>query len=132
MELTQEMIDEINKNSPYDQGIFKEGNGVPLHVKELVVYSRYESGGYSGGDCWGGVAKRYDNEAPKDHMMVLDLVLAKLRPKATFLEYRSITRLIENNRDSGSDYYGNSTEWMVEYIPLSKLYELLEKFDEGE
>lgn len=51
MILTEDQIKEINRKCPSDQGIFREGNGIPLHIKELCIYSRYSSGGRPG-SCW--------------------------------------------------------------------------------
>lgn len=48
MELTQEQIEAINKECPYNQGVFREPYGIPVKIKEPVIYCRYEIGGYSG------------------------------------------------------------------------------------
>ncbi len=128
MKLTDEDIAQINNECPYDQGIFKEPYGIPVHIKEHVIYGRYESGGYSGGSCWDDSDPRpYSNDAPHDRMKVLDIVLKKIRPNTTFLEYRMLSGLIHNNSETEYEYYGNSTDWTIEYIILSELYEAIEK-----
>jgi hypothetical protein len=129
--LTQEQIDKINSQCPYEQGIFIQPYGIPTDIKELVVYGRYETGGITGGSCWGTERHYYTEDAPKDRMKVLDLVLKELKPNITFLEYREISELIHDNseRDEG-DYYGNCKDWKIEYIILSELYNLLATWEE--
>jgi hypothetical protein len=125
MELTKEQLEEINKKCPYDQGIFLQPYGIPVDVKELVIYGRYKTGGTEGGDCWGGKSKSFTEEPPKDRMKVLDLVLEVLCPNLSFLKFSELERLIENNTETQREYYGNSTDYMIEYLPLSELYKAL-------
>jgi len=129
MELTQTQIEAINEECPYNQGVFKEPYGIPVNIKEPVIYCRYETGGYSGGSCWDDSDPQpYTEEPPKDRMKVLELVLKVLKPQISFLEYRMIEGLIHDNSETEHEYYGNSTEWKIEYIKLSDLYEALAKF----
>lgn len=51
MELTQSQIELINEACPYGQGVFREPFGIPNHIKELVVYTKWDSGGMRGGSC---------------------------------------------------------------------------------
>jgi hypothetical protein len=129
MELTQEQIESINKECPYNQGVFREPYGIPVKIKEPVIYCRYEIGGFSGGSCWDDSDPQpYSEEPPKDRMKVLELVLKLLKPQISFLEYRMIEGLIHDNSETEYEYYGNSTDWKIEYIKLSDLYEALAKF----
>lgn len=117
-------IKEINSTCPSGQGIFSEPNGIPIDIKEPVIYSRYEIGGYRGGSCWGSIAKPYIvDEKPK--FKVLDMVLKKIKPDLTYLEFRELEDLIQTNEDSDREYYGNSTDYKIEYIILSDLYKTL-------
>jgi hypothetical protein len=134
MELSKEQIERINKEAPNEwqtneQGIFTQPFGIPVHIKEPVVYCRYESGGYSGGSCWDDSDPQpYERDAPKDKMKVLDLVLKELKPEITFLQFREIEKLIHTNEETEYEYYGNSTDFKIEYIILSELISALEKF----
>lgn len=126
--LTEEDIKEINNSGKIDSwysGIWEEPFGVPNDEKRLLIYSRYESGGYSGGSCWGNEARAYSKTMPKNHMKILDLVLEKVCPNLTYLEYKSISRLIQSNEKTEYEYYGNSTNFIVEYLPLDDLYKHL-------
>lgn len=134
MELNKEQIEKINDSLPYisgmDQGIFTEPYGIPYHIKEPVIYCRYETGGYSGGSCWDDSDPRpYSSDAPKDKMKVLDLVLAELYPRISYLEFKEIQALVHTNSETEFEYYGNSTDWEIEYIVLSELIDLLEHFE---
>lgn len=129
MKLSESQIKKINDKCPYNQGIFKEPYGIPVHIKEHVIYCRYETGGMSGGSCWDTAedegATPYEADPPKDKMKVLELVLEIVKPNITFLEYRKIESLIHDNSETEYEYYGNSTDWKIEYIKLSALYNAL-------
>lgn len=125
MLLNKEDIKEINAICPYGQGIFSEPNGIPVDIKEPVIYSRYEIGGYRGGSYReGAIAKPYVvDEKPK--FKVLDIVLKKIKPDLTYLEFRELEELIKTNEERDRQYYGNSTDYKIEYIILSDLYKTL-------
>lgn len=130
MELTQEQIEAINKECPYGQGIFREPFGIPNNIKELVVYTKWTSGG-RGGSCWDDentVNEHYDCDRPKDAFKVLDLTLKALKPDVTFLQFREIETLIDSNTKTDYGYYGDYTEDTIEWIKLSDLYAALAKF----
>lgn len=124
--MEKSLIEEINEECPYDQGIFFQPYGIPDGIEELVIYSRYESGGNTGGNCWGGTAYPYTSDIPKDHMKVLDIILEKVCPKISYLQYKKIQELVHDSEKSDWEYYGNSTDWRIEYILLSELETLLE------
>jgi hypothetical protein len=126
MILSEEQIKEINAKCPYEQGVFKEPYGIPVHIKEPVVYLRWETGGYSGGSCWGGQATYWSNKGDAPRWVALDEVLKVLKPDISYLQYRELEGLVETNHDTQYEYYGNSTDYEVRFIPLSKLGEFLE------
>ena len=128
MNLSESDIKEINAQCPYEQGVFVQPNGIPVTVKEPVVYMRWETGGMTGGSCWG--TKRHSKEGePKPQFRALDIVLKRLKPDISFLQFRDIESLIKRvDYNDGSDYYGNHTDYDVEYIVLSELIEMLKKF----
>ncbi len=130
MELTQSQIEEINKECPYGQGVFREPFGIPNDIKELVVYTKWESGGRPG-SCWDDedtVNDDYTLDRPSDAFKVLDLTLKVLKPSVTFLQFKEIQNLINSNTETDYGYYGDYTEDTIEWIILSDLCELLDKF----
>lgn len=125
--MTKEQIEKINKECPYNQGIFAEPYGIPVHIKEPVIYMRYEIGGVSGGSCWDNSNPQPYTVNEKPKFKVLDLVLSELKPDLTYLQYRKIEDLIHTNEEAEYHYYGNSTDYKVEYIILSELEAVLAK-----
>jgi len=128
MELTQEQIDKINHESPYDQGIFKEPFGIPNDIKEPVVYMRWITGGMSGGSCWGDKPEHRGSEKePK--WKTLNLILQELKPNLTFLEFQEIDELVRSSEYENWGYYGNYTDYTIKFIVLSELITLLNSFE---
>lgn len=133
VELSQSQIEKINKVTSNswnaNQGVYLQPTGVPVRIKELVIYTRYETGGYSGGSCWDSSDPQpYLEEPPSDKFKVLDMVLEELMPNITYLQFKKIDALIHSEEESENEYYGNSTDYKVEYIVLSELCRLLESF----
>lgn len=118
------LIEKVNKNCPEDQGIFTQPTYIPIHIKEPVIYSRYKCSEWSGGNCWGDVARYYEVDDAPD-FVVLDLVLAELFPNMLYTDMTRIRSLIHTNEETEYEYYGNSTEYKVEYIILSELIDLI-------
>lgn len=127
--MDKELIQKINKECPYDQGIFSEGYGIPVHIKEPCIYSRWETGGMTGGSCWGTEAHSYSEDVPKNRFEVLDIVLKTVAPSITYLQYKDIEKLWHDNNDSQHEYYGNSTDYHIDYMILSDLEKLIESFN---
>lgn len=135
MELTKEQIVKINKLSPMEwqkneQGVFIEPWGIPNHIKEPVIYMRWETGGVSGGSCWeSSNPQSYTSNKGKPKFECVDLVLKELFPNISFLQFREIEKLIQSSQKTEWEYYGNSTDFEIEFIVLSELISKLKKFE---
>lgn len=128
--MTQKLIEQINNECPYNQGIFVQPYGVPTHIKEAVIYNRYETGGYSGGSCWDDEenhARSYSEDEPTDSRRVLDIVLKHVFPNISHIQFQEVERLWIDNYDTEYEYYGNSTDYHIDYILLSTFEALIEK-----
>lgn len=132
MELTAEQIQKINRLAPNkwqtnEQGIFSEPWGIPDTVKGLVVYMRWETGGVSGGSCWDDSDPRPYFRGDKPDFKVLDLVLQELMPNISYLQYKQLENLIQSSEKTEWEYYGNQTDFGIQYIPLADLISWCEK-----
>lgn len=126
--MDKKLIEKINKAArklSAEQGIYLQPNGVPIKYKEPVIYSRYNSFSMEGGSCWGGTPEAVTHDRPEDHMEILNIVLRTLAPKITYLDFLELKKLIKNNTDRQPEYYGNSEEYFVEYLPMSTLEKFL-------
>jgi hypothetical protein len=127
MILSKQDIEDINKECPSDQGIFREPYGIPTHIKEHVIYMRWETGGMAGGNCWGDDAYFQEGE-PKPKFKVLDILLKRVKPNISLLEFRELEELIHTNHETKYEYYGNSEDYEIEYIILSEFLNKIEHF----
>ena len=82
-----------------------------------------------GGNYRGNSPYKYENDIPNDRFVVLDLVLEKIKPNISYLQFKKIEKMIHTNEETEYAYYGNSTDWKVEYIILSELEKYLETLD---
>jgi len=126
-QLTKEDIVKINKECPEDQGVFTEPWGIPCHIKEPVVYLRYNTGGMTGGGCWDYChLQDYTNEEKLPKFIALDLVLKYIKPDISYLKFKEIENsIIEVDASDGGDYYGNADYYDVYYIEISKIEEII-------
>jgi hypothetical protein len=85
----------------------------------------------TGGSCWGDCPKPYVEDLPENRMEILDILLSKIMPNIKYLQYKKINNLIKTNKDTKYEYYGNSTNYLIEYIILDELIELLNSFENG-
>ena len=86
--MTQEDINKINATCPSDQGIFVEPSMIPVHIKEPVIYSRYRTSGYSGGNYRGGCVEYFDEKEPDNKHRIIEMVLEILKPDIKFIQYK--------------------------------------------
>jgi len=132
MELTEDQIQEINEKAPTiwqenEQGIFKEPFGIPTHIKTLVIYMRYETGGVRGGSCW-------DSSNPQEYMVdkipsfeVLDLTLKAICPDLSYLDYKGVEKLVQSTDYTDHEYYGNCTDFEIKYLVMEDLIHYLKQ-----
>jgi len=125
--LTEDEIKAFNdrEDVPFDQGIYLQPYGIPTDVKTHVIYGRYRSGGYSGGGYWeDSKVERFSEKKPQDAFLAFDIALTVICPEISFLHYRIVRDGLLRTADysDGHDYYGNSSDYEIEYIVLDELY----------
>ena len=134
MNLTKIQIEKINKEAyqewgESEQGIFNQPSGIPVDVKDNVIYMRWLKSGMRGGNyITPGEAEYFENIEPE--FEVLELVLLELKPDLSFLQFRKLKRdiekLIHRNDDEGErEYYGNCKDFEIIYIKVSDLIKYL-------
>lgn len=128
-QLTSDDIATINKElytqrEDNEQGIYLEPFGVPNDVKEPVVYARAHTGGYSGGDYRGSKAKKFSVSA-NTNFDALDAACLVIKPNISLFEYRKIRSAVTESAKTCYEYYGNCDDYIVQYIPLSTIYSIL-------
>lgn len=81
-------------------------------IKENKISVEWETGGVSGGSCWGGELSSYSSEEPEPEFKSLDKILEELCPNISYLKYKSLVSecVTRSSRESG-DYYGNSNQY---------------------
>lgn len=127
-----EFISEIKNKvfvSPYCEWLYHYPSGNKFDSKNVpkfdYILNSVEIGGSRGGSCWGGESQRYSCENNEKTFSCLDTILELVAPTVTFLQYRSLSRLIETFDTVDYEYYGNYTEYRREYIKLQELYDWL-------
>jgi hypothetical protein len=88
---------------------------------------RVETGGAAGGSCWGGVAHSYSVSDAHPELSDLDVILEKVWPEITYLQYKSLLReaKVSEDTDTVHDYYGNYTDYVFKVVKLGDLYDAL-------
>lgn len=86
----------------------------------------YETGGYRGGDCWGGRATRYEVEERPEFEDFYKF-LEKAAPSLTYLQVKNIEFefILETDGDDYADYYGNGIDYETKYVCIKDLYKYL-------
>lgn len=90
-------------------------------------YAMWETGGMSGGNCWGGEASSYIADEPAKELAALDTFLEEHFPTIPFLAYKRLVDKAEAYTKSEHEYYGNRTDYALRYLPFDALWESLVK-----
>jgi len=84
-------------------------------------------GGMTGGSCWGTEADQSVSADDEPEMHDLDKILEETAPALTFLQYKSICRLLKTVDSTESEYYGNYYDKRTKWIDARELFEALVK-----
>lgn len=87
---------------------------------------RWLINGEMGGSCWGDKPSPISPEEPVDITPVLAAILEDLAPTITFLQFNKLQdTIIESDKDSYSEYYGNWSEYAVRRFSVQAFYDAL-------
>ena len=130
--MEQEIIDKINALCPEDQGVFVQPSGIPTTIKGPVVYMRYPTGGMTGGGYHEHSYRHPFTIHERPGFKALEIVLRELKPSISYLQFKEVAALVrfENGYTDNEDYYGNYTDFDIEYVILDELEQLLASFSE--
>lgn len=96
--------------------------------RDCWIVNKWQSGGQSGGSCWGAEHHSVEGESEPD-FIALDDLLAVVIPDISYLEYKKLMRTVnvveKIQRDSG-DYYGNYDEYTYKAIHVTDLYNAIQ------
>ncbi|MEG1141531.1 MAG: hypothetical protein RSE41_03620 [Clostridia bacterium] len=126
MIFTEELIKELKeKFDGWDQGIYKEPSFIDVNTKDWVIYRRVNIGGYKGGNCWNDNRPSYYKEEYDEEFTLLGEILEIVKPDISYALYKKIKSHVSSSENTCYEYYGNSDDYLVEWISLEKLEKLL-------
>lgn len=104
---------------------YKRGEKVGANVD--YIYVQNETGGVSGGSCWDSSNPHpYTNTNPKEDFIELDVILEMFNSNISFIQYKNLKRsVVHTVQYTSYEYYGNHTDYEVEYVILKELYDYL-------
>lgn len=97
-----------------------------LKPSQPALVLEYETGGASGGNCYGDDARTYV-VSTVPNFDELDEALLKVCPNASFLQVKRLyATVIEDGTSwTSNDYYGNYTDYSTKIVEVRKLYDAL-------
>ena len=120
-----------------DKYSYRETNFVLLSNKEKkeldldkhYLYIHWCTGGISGGSCWDtgeGADPHYAMDGEKEpEFDDLDTALLAIAPNISFLQYKKITTVINQDSYTEPEYYGNCTYYAYKCVLLRNLFNKL-------
>lgn len=95
--------------------------------KEHLFYA-YETGGVSGGSCWeSSNPQPYVEDGKDTGFIILEWVVEHFAPDLTFLQFQKLSREVLQFDHTEYEYYGNRTEYCVQYIPIETVLKFINK-----
>lgn len=116
-----EIVDELPSYAYRSYGDGGDG----FRVEDDVIIQSHVSHGAEGGNCWGDEAEYFSNDRPPEDFLPLEKILLEVNPRISYLEYKSIEKLIKEGQKSESEYYGNHTTYVTFSLDIRELYKFL-------
>ena len=94
----------------------------------VAFHTCYETGGMSGGNCWGDEPREYSvtPERP-DAFDCLEAFLEMHFPDLTLVAFRKLRGKMTNDQCTHVEYYGNTTDYAIRCLWLEDLWAVLEE-----
>ena len=83
----------------------------------------HNTGGATGGNCWGDDAHDYVSDEPIPDVNI-DSLLELVCPNITYLQYKKvIDNVVKTSRRTDREYYGNYSNYIIKTINYRELYD---------
>jgi hypothetical protein len=121
------------RNEEFSQRLKKKKSAYD-NLEPFCLVKKVLAGGYSGGNCWDDT--RPDQWEESCHIIQeykeafirdLDKVLIEMYPNVGILQYKKILNLIKEYKYTEYEYYGNSNDYLIFYIELKELYDVIKE-----
>jgi len=114
----------VNKND------FKDDYAYAYNHINGVVIVEWETGGSSGGNCWGDESTSYnsDIDEPDQNKGFMADLLLEVAPNISFVHYKQISNMwsdITESRDC--EYYGNYVDYNWMTLDIAKVWDYLKE-----
>ena len=119
-----------DKELMFELGIDEKTKGtlfLPVFVSPMWL-----TGGATGGNCWGGVAKEIEEPEEEETFESLNIFLNSLSPNLKPETYEKILNNVKYVQISEGEYYGNYTEKTFKYIKHEDIINYLENENKPE
>lgn len=115
----------IDHDDPYDW------RRKPYDLGKDVLMVTWEIGGAEGGNCWrDNQARKYVTGNPVPDFDVFDDALLVLCPDLKHSQFTEIAKkVVVQDTDTDSEYYGNYTEYGRKYVYLDQLHKTLKEME---
>ncbi len=109
---------------------FLDENDSLSNIKEYAKVT-FETGGYSGGNCYGDEAEEYTVEEQRLSLdNFLNAVVLHQSPNVPYSVFtKEILKLVKTSCHTDGGYYGNYVEYETHHISLEDFYNFLKKYD---
>lgn len=108
----------------YPNGIYTSN---PTKRERTELSIEWRTGGATGGNCWGDEAIIPVDAEIEPEFDDLFAILETVVPNLTFLDYKKLTKLIENDGRTEYEYYGNCSHYSIKRISIDNLYNFLKE-----
>ena len=96
-----------------------------FYISDGKIIQKHETGGASGGNCWGDDAEYFSSDYSTQDFLPLEKILTLVKPDIAYLKVKEIERLITEDSETDYEYYGNHTRYDLYKLDIRQLYDKL-------
>jgi hypothetical protein len=127
----QDVVDSIMGKTEYVPGVRANSKARikgkdPYFSHCSKITATWETGGVSGGSCWDDSDPvEYSTSELEPDFHHLDEILSKVASNVTFLEYKTLMKLVKYGTYIENEYYGNCTYYATKTITIDDIWDFL-------